>query len=206
MPWRSSYPAYRRKAAGSRMEQSTGGTPPYSHPVRIADLRAGRDTSFVLEPNAEARRAIAQALAIPAVRKLRFAADLSPLGREDWQLQARLGATVVQDCVVTLAPVTTRIDEAVSRTCLAHPPEPPQADEVEMPEDDTVEPLPDTIDLGAVMLEALALALPEYPHAQGVEPLQASFTEPGKAPLTDDDVKPFAGLAALRDKLAKKDE
>ena len=32
-----------------------------------------------------------------------------------------------------------------------------------MPEDDAIEPLPETLDLGEVLAEALALALPAYP-------------------------------------------
>ncbi len=45
----------------------------------------------------------------------------------------------------------------------------PTDDEAEMPEDDTAEPLPEVIDPGAVMFEALALALPDYPRAPKAE-------------------------------------
>jgi hypothetical protein len=34
---------------------------------------------------------------------------------------------------------------------------------------------------------------------------QAVFAEKGVAPMTDDDVKPFAGLAALKEKMQKED-
>lgn len=175
----------------------------FDHVLRIADLPAGAPTAFVLEPDAKARAALARDLGIPALRKLRFAGQIAPLGKSDWLLTARLGATAVQDCVVTLQPVTSRIDEDVRRTYLAQPPALPDSDEIEMPEDDSVEPLPATLDLTAVMAEALALALPEYPHAEGVDPIEASFAAPGTTPMTDDEARPFAGLAALRDKLDK---
>ena len=55
------------------------------------------------------------------------------------------------------------------------------------------------------MVEALSLALPQYPRKDGVELGQIDYTEPGKQALTDEDVKPFAGLAGLRDAM-KKDE
>ena len=45
----------------------------------------------------------------------------------------------------------------------------PDGDEVEMPEDDTVEPMPEVIDLAEVAAEALALALPLYPRAPGAD-------------------------------------
>ena len=130
-----------------------------------------------------------------------------PAGRlwpegDDWRLEAELGATVVQPCVVTLAPVTTRIDRPVTRRYLAHMPAPGPG-ETEMPEDETAEPLPGAVDLDAVMIEALALALPDYPRAAGAELGEAVYTEPGKTPLTDEAARPFAGL---RDKLAGTDE
>jgi uncharacterized metal-binding protein YceD (DUF177 family) len=110
----------------------------------------------------------------------------------------------VQNCVATLAPVNTRIDAPVIRTYLADPPPVPEVDEIEMPEDDSIEALPAVLDLYALMIEALALELPEYPHAPGVEPLQQSFTQPGNKPMSDDDVRPFAGLADLRKRLDDK--
>ncbi len=176
-----------------------------SDSVRISDLSPAHHHAFALAPDADARAQIAAELGIKAVRKLRFAGRMTPQERDDWRLEADLGATVVQDCVVTLAPVTTRIDEAVTRTYLADPPPVPEGDEIEMPEDDAVEPLPRVLDLRAVMIEALALALPVYPHAEGVTPLRKTYTEPGRAALSDDDVKPFAGLAGLRDKLSGDD-
>ncbi len=173
--------------------------------LRLADLAASRGTSFALTPDADDRTAIADTLGIVGIKKLRFEGNLTPQGRKDWVLTAQLGATVVQDCVVTLDPVTTRIDEAVTRQYLADLPE-TTGTEVEMPEDDTLEPLPDSIDLYAVLTEALALALPLYPRADGAELGQVVYTRKGVAPLTDEAARPFAGLGALRDSLKNKDD
>ncbi|MCK0094312.1 DUF177 domain-containing protein [Yoonia sp. F2084L] len=173
--------------------------------MRLADLATRKPTEFELMPTAEERRAIADALDIVGVKKLRFIGALAPQGRQDWTLTADLGATVVQDCVVTLDPVTTRIDEPVKRSYVAEIAE-IEASEVEMPEDDTVEALPETLDLVQVMMEALALALPLYPRADGVDLSNAVFTEPGVTPMTDDDAKPFASLGALRESLENKDK
>ena len=179
---------------------------PWSHPVRLAELSADRETTFDLAPDPAVQTALAAALGIERLRKLRFTGALRPEGRQDWRLEARLGATAVQNCVVTLAPVTTRIDESVIRRYLAELPPPPEGGETEMPEDDSAEPLPDTVDLGTVMAEALAIALPAYPRAPGAELGEAVFAEPGIAPMTDDDARPFAGLADLRDRLARDDD
>lgn len=189
------------------MPQSKDPSPVPSHPdrpVRLADL-GNRGIDFEIVPGPETLDDLAGRLDLLALRKLRFAGHLRPDGPRDWRLEAQLGATVIQPCRVTLAPVTTRIDEPVVRRYLARWEEPSET-EAEMPEDDTAEPRPETLDLAAVMAEALALALPAFPRAEGVDPDAQAFTEPGKAPLTDDDIKPFAGLAGLRDRLRRDDD
>lgn len=162
----------------------------------------GRETHrFDLRPDDAALASIRSALDLRGLRKVRLAGELAPEGRTDWRLSAHLGATVVQDCVVTLDPVTTRIEEPVVRRYLADF-EHPTGAEVEMTEDETVEPLPAELDLLALLEESLALVLPPYPRAAGAEVANSSVTEPGVDPLTDDEVKPFAGLAGLREKLS----
>ncbi|MEJ8560793.1 DUF177 domain-containing protein [Yoonia sp. GPGPB17] len=177
---------------------------PKSH-LRLADLATRKPTVFELVPTADERKAVAAALDIVGIKKLRFSGKLTPQGRQDWTLSAELGATVVQDCVVTLDPVTARIDEAILRSYVADTPE-IEASEVEMPEDDTVEALPETLDLAQVMIEALSLALPPYPRVEGADLSQAVFAEPGVTPMSDDEAKPFAGLGALRESLENKDK
>lgn len=179
-----------------------GQTPPKGtpRPLKMAALSRHQPFTFLIEPDAEARAALAGELGITQVRKLRFAGALTPEGRADWLLQADLGATVVQPCVVTLAPVTTRIDQTVTRRYLVRWQDPEAGSETEMPEDDTAEPLPEVLDLAEVMAEALALALPDYPRADGADLGEAVFTEPGAEPLTEERVHPFAALAKLKDK------
>ncbi len=174
----------------------------FHHRLRVADLSANGERAFELTPTTEQCRAIANDLGLLGLRKLRFAGTLSPAGKRDWQMTAHLGATVTQECVVTLAPVNTRIEEDVTRQWIQGLVVAPDADEIEMPEDVSQEPLGDVIDLGAVMIEALALALPLYPRADGATLDSQVFAEPGVTPMRDEDARPFAGLASLRDKLA----
>lgn len=178
----------------------TGSDLPLSHPLRIAALAARKPTRFDLKPDAATRAAVASSLGLTALPEFRFKGELRPLGRRDWELEAQLTAVVEQPCSVTLAPVVTPITESVRRSYLAEMPE-PEGEEVEMPEDDTQEPLPDLVDAGFVAIEALELALPLYPRAKGVELGEAVFAAPGVAPLRDEDLRPFAGLAALAQKL-----
>lgn len=173
--------------------------------LTLARLTRASPTTFAVEPDAATRAAIADTLDLRGLRKLRLTGALLPEGKADWRLEAKLGATAVQSCVVTLEPVTTRIDVDVLRSYRADMPD-PVGDELEMPEDDTIEALPAALNLRDLMIEALALALPDYPRAEGVALGEAVFAPPGVAPLTDEDTRPLAGLAALRDKLAGGDK
>ena len=159
------------------------------HKIRTQSVREPME--FSLKTAAETRDRLAEDLGIRGIRKLTFDGSLRAEGTSDLALTGKLGATVVQDCVVTGEPVTTRIDEAVERRFLANLPE-PEGDEVEMPEDENADLLPETLDLSEIMAEALALALPPWPRAEDVEPVNISVTEPGKTPMSDDDAKPFA--------------
>jgi uncharacterized metal-binding protein YceD (DUF177 family) len=171
---------------------------------RVADLSQNKPQRFVLTPSADELTAIATDIDISAIRKLRFEGDIRAASKKDWQLTAKLGATVVQPCVVTLDPVTTRIDTEVVRHYLADF-EDPEEEEHEVTEDENSEPLGAEIDVRQVMIESLALALPLYPRAENAEMDENVFTEPGKEAMTDEAARPFAGLAGLRDKLSGED-
>lgn len=173
--------------------------------LRIADLANRKPTDFDITPDASQRAKIAMDLGILGIKKLRLSGHITPSSKRDWELSADLGATIAQACVVTLDPVTTRIDEKIMRIYSADFAF-SDAAEVEMPEDDRVEPLPETVDLIEVLTEALSLSLPQFPRTEGAELEQTAYTEPGKTPMSDDEAKPFAGLGALRAALEKKDD
>ncbi len=172
--------------------------------LRVADLPQNAPTAFELRPDSKTLDTLKSELGLLGLRKLSFVGNLQAHGKRDWQLTGKLGATVIQPCVVTLEPVTTRIETQVKRLFLADWAEPNEP-EFEVTDDDETEALKPEIDLGLVMVESLALALPPYPRKEGAHLEQVNYTEPGKQALTDEDVKPFAGLASLRDQL-KKDE
>lgn len=170
--------------------------------LTLADLPQNRPTPFRLTPDAAALTRLAEDLGLLGLRKLRFEGEVAPQGKTDWLLTGQLGATVVQPCVATLEPVTTRVETLVRRQYVADYTDPDDP-EAEMPEDDEVEPLPRTLHLDNVMAEALSLALPLYPRAAEAAVVELRVTEPGKRAMTDDEARPFAGLAGLRDALSE---
>lgn len=176
----------------------------FSHPIRVTDLAARKPTRFDLRLKGEELTDLAAVVGASGLSKVRFRGEIRPFGRRDWTLEGRIEADVVQPCVVSLQPVKTHVEEDVARRFLADLPT-PASEEAEIPEDTDVEPLGAVIDPGNVLAEALALAMPTYPRAPDVELGEAVFTEPGHQALRDGDVKPFASLIDLRDRLAKKD-
>jgi len=172
--------------------------------VDVQSLSANSENPFLLAPGTTSRGELARFLGVREIRKLRFQGTLSPEGRASWRLRGELGATVVQNCVVTSRPVTTRMDVALTRLFVKDPGPAPQASEVEFDGNDEIELLGDQIDLGQVMEESLALELPQYPHAPDVHPGDFTISPPGSDPISPEETKPFASLAELRDKLSKK--
>ena len=175
--------------------------PPESDDTRIRLTGTGprEPRTFDLRPGDAARAALAAQFDLSALRKLRLAGQLVPTGRRDWRLEATLGATVVQPCGVTLEPVTTRIDEDITRNFMAEWSAPDVPDH-EVSDETDDEPLPAVLDLMAVIAEELSLATPAFPRAEGVEEVEAEARPAGAEPIKDEDTKPFAGL---RDALSR---
>ena len=172
---------------------------------RVADLQQNQKTSFLITADADELKALAQDVKVTSIKKLRFEGAISALGKRDWGLKAELGFTVVQPCVVTLEPVTTRVDVPVERQFIAGY-ETPEEEEFELTDDENTEALGAEINDEEIMKEALALALPLYPRKDDAALAETNFTEPGKKAMSDEDARPFAGLESLRDKLAGKGE
>jgi uncharacterized metal-binding protein YceD (DUF177 family) len=173
-------------------------------PFRLSALSARKAVRFDISADAPTRTALAVALGIRALRKFTFKGELRPEGRGDWVLEGAFGATFVQDCAITLDPVTTRVDEMVTRRYVTELPV-NEGPELEMPEDDSLEVLGQFIDPGAVAIEELVLALPPFPRAAGVELTEDGVLRAapeGADPVEDLRPRPFAALAQLRDKMA----
>lgn len=171
----------------------------------VADLPQNKAVTFEILPSDQELDLLAKELDLVELRKLRFQGKISARGKRDWSVKGLLGATVTQSCVATLAPVKTRLDFEVDRLFVANFAAPTE-EEYEVTDDDGIDPLGDLIDLGEILIEDLALNLPLYPRAKDAVPEETVFTEPGKTPMRDEDTRPFAGLAGLRDQLSKNDE
>lgn len=165
--------------------------------LRLSSISRAQAHDLSFQPAPNLLDEIIADLGLLGLRKTRLTLRLQPEGKRDWHLTGTLGATAVQPCAVTLDPVTSRIDTQVVRRYVAAYADPTEA-EAESPEDDSIEPLPETLDLGDLFAETLALALPDFPRAEGSELGEMTAAPPGVAPLTQADVSPFRALAALK--------
>lgn len=170
---------------------------------RTGGLSPRKPTRFSYRPDAAERARLAADLDLLALHALDLSGEIRPVGRDELLLEATLTARADQPCGITLVPVPAAVSEPVRRRYVAGMAD-PEGEEIEMPEDDSTEPMPEVIDLAEIAAEALALALPLYPRAPGAELGQAVHAADGVAPLADADVKPFAGLKGLAAQLAAK--
>lgn len=203
-----------RRGDGPRRRAGTGeagdgparpaAAPEFSRALRVSSLgEAGERVRAKAEP-AELT-ALAARFGVPEVRRLEVDAQLRPEG-EGWRVDGVARARLVQTCVVTLEPVVQRLEERFSRRLEPGAPPPDLTDLDPDEEEDPPEPLRETIDPAEMAAEAIALAIDPYPRAPDVDFEGARAAPPGAEALEETAVKPFAGLAALRGKLAGEPE
>jgi hypothetical protein len=175
-------------------------TDAWTWPVRWREAIAGMGP-LRLEPDEAVRANVAKVLEAEAVPALTADVRLGPW-MDGVEMSARLKATVTRTCGVTLDPFDETVDERfVLRFVPAGspnaPPEPTgEEQEIDLEADDPPDVVAgDSIDIGAYLVEQLALALDPFPRKP-----DAVF-EP---PAADPSFSPFAALAAL--KAAPKEE
>ena len=117
------------------------------------------------------------------------------------RVKGRLRAQLEQACIATGEPCAQAIDEPFDLTFRPDPGVAPDEEiELEADELDTLFHDGQTIDLKAALEDTLALAIDPYPRSAGAD---AALKEAGV--LSEEEAGPFAGLAALRDRLGGKD-
>ena len=176
--------------------------PEFSRAFTADQLTAQAGTVLTGEADAAECAALAARFNLPAVRSVRFALQAEPTGAGGWRITGSVEAGLTQTCVVTLEPVETEVAEAVDRRFVPRdqlPPLPPGAErELDAATADGPDGYDDSIDLGEIAAEAVALAIDPYPRHPDAEFASLIASPAGAEPLTDEAARPFAGLAALK--------
>ena len=166
----------------------------------IESLYLKQPNPFLLVPRRSAAAAMAADIGAIEIKKLRFEGVVVSTGTSSWQLTGQLGATVIQECVVSLAPVKTRLDVKVVRNFTTEEAAGTTRSYAPVPELD-IEVVARSIDLAAVAREALLLELPIYPKIEGAEAKMSKFPGGTGPEFHEDGRRPFASLSELRNRL-----
>ncbi|MCB1532467.1 MAG: DUF177 domain-containing protein [Alphaproteobacteria bacterium] len=182
----------------------------WSHWINVGEIE---DTAqvFDIKPDEEQRKALARRLEVEEVKAIGAHITLQRRGQVIF-VQGTVSADVVQNCVVTLEPIETHIEEEFEawfadpaqavplskarreRDLKKGGSEVPMLEESEDPE----AIIDGKIDLGELAVQYLSLGINPYPHAEGVE-----YENPAEAEreASDHRKNPFAALKDWKDKL-----
>lgn len=194
----------------------------FSRLVSVDDLKPGvLERSF--SSNAVESRALAQRFGVSAIRSVTADVVLRRKGRSHLiLLEGRLKAEVEQACVVTLEPVTERLDERFTLRFTLDPAKAGTESTADAGMEIMVDPEADdppeavgpggVIDVGEAVAQQLSLAINPYPRAQGLAPEGEVFSSANRDDAESNGeetreksgrVNPFAVLETL--KSGKKD-
>lgn len=183
-----------RKPRRARTRPQPGESGPWSVVVPLAEIPAG-GRHVELRPDDATRQAIAAAVGVISLPRLEAVFDLAPLAGDGVRVSGRVAATVEQNCILTLEPVRSEIEEPVDLILVqagAMPPPRATLDIDVSEEADTPDVLQGhAVDVGTIATEFLVLGIDPYPRKAGAE-----FQAPAVA--DDPAAHPFAALAALK--------
>ncbi|NEX92085.1 DUF177 domain-containing protein [Caulobacter sp. 17J65-9] len=163
---------------------------PWSVPVRLEVVGAGLTRRLVAEEAVRAR--IAKALDLAGLDSLEADVEVRPVLDTHYEIRGRFRAAVVYTCGVTLETFPSEVDGDFDMRATTDPAAVSYEDSGEITLE-TMDP-PDLIehgvlDLGAYVVEQLALGLDAFPRKPGVE---------FETPAQEAEPSPFAKLAQLK--------
>ncbi len=82
---------------------------------------------------------IANDLDLESIKKTKLRGEISRIDNDKWTLRAIMGATILQKSVLSLKPVTTRIDDKITRRIVKGPDLSIQKSELELNDDDFID-------------------------------------------------------------------
>jgi uncharacterized metal-binding protein YceD (DUF177 family) len=155
-----------------------GSSPGFSYPVALGDL-APEGRRFGLEAGADALASIARRLAVPAVARLKGLFEVTPTA-EGARLVGAIDAELVRECVISLEPMNETVNERFEIR-FAHNAGAASPGSDILIDDDSPEPLEgDSLDLGEILVQQLALGMAPYPRKPGAKPLADAFGSDAK--------------------------
>ncbi len=161
---------------------------PWRVPVAVEEV-ADPGQRFDLVADAPVRAAVAKVAGLRELTRFEANFDVARQGSGGLRVTGRVSATVGQNCVVTLEPLTNEVEETVDLLFEPSRAAPQAGDEAEPRRRDAnlddPEPLVGGIvDLGILATEFLILGLDPYPRKPGAVFEQPRETKPDSGPFS----------------------
>ena len=160
-------------------------------------LETEKKIEFTLSFNNNELAQLKKDLNLISLKKTSMSGRIVATAANQWHLKAKIGATIVQESVLSLKSITTRIDDRIDRRIIKGRDDAVQKSELELNEDHFIEY---ELDLGAIFFESIALSIPIFPKGKGESFEDKVFTARGIDPLTNDRISPFSILNKLKEK------
>lgn len=178
---------------------------PFSFPVKVGHI-SSNPVSLKLEADEKEREGLAKLWKIVGVTSLKADVRTSRWKRDGLRISGSFVGDLVQNCVVSLKPISTKIEDEFVAHFVPETSKLARQDDVQNGEiviDVDGPDLPDTfsgnmIDIAAVVSEFAAMSIDPYPRdpeAEIEEKFQSGGVEEDVAP------SPFAALAAIKSDL-----
>ena len=164
--------------------------------IAIFVLETEKKIDFTLSFTDDELAQIKKDLNLISLKKTSMSGKITATAAGQWHLKAEIGATIVQESVLSLKSVTTRIDDKIDMCIIKGHDDAVQNSELELNEDYFIE---HELDLGAVFFENIALSIPLFPKEKGESFENKVFTAKGIDPLTNDRISPFFILNKLKE-------
>ena len=165
--------------------------------IEIFALETEKKIDFTLSFTDDELAQLKKDLNLISLKKTSMSGKITATAAGQWHLKAKIGATIVQESVLSLKSVTTRIDDKIDLRIIKGHDNAVQNSELELNEDYFIE---HELDLGAVFFENVALSIPVFPKEKGESFENKVFTAKGIDPLTNDRISPFFILNKLKEK------
>lgn len=167
----------------------------FSRPVSVEKLRIGKTEKRILA-NEEERAALAERFDLKGLSDLKAAMSLTRKGQgESMRLTVagNLTAHIIQQCIISLDPVESRIDAPINAIYDARAE--PEPDDRDLDPDIEEFPEPMTggiVDLGELAAQVLALEIDPFPRREGAD------ADGMQMESSDGEDNPFAALGKLK--------
>lgn len=179
----------------------------WSHFIEVEDIQ-DKDMRLTISPDEEEKVHLARRLEIEKLKSVTAKLILKRLNRRVVKVKGEFVANVVQNCVVTLKPITNKIedsfeawyadpDQAVSFARARHERDKDRGEEERpmLEESEDPEPIVDgRINLGELVTQYLSLSIDPYPHSEEARKVLEDNND--KPPAREN---PFAALKALKE-------